>query len=264
MDILGLVLSWEVECRSRVFILHKSKSGEQTPGELKKYYFSYIYYIYICNRATPARIPSAKCRVNLPCHKGSLFLWPEGKGKRDEESWASPNTLHPARHCVKACNCTLISVLTHAGSKSTSSSVSEGTEQSLTKRGSCTGMREQWQPRQTFLGYVSSCNIIFFPAGQYSMQNFKQLTWSFFAICRIPVLLLLSKLMKAYFQAKVHYKRQFLCHEKDLGSNTMKQTGSSSTQRGLSSCSHCMTVLDLQLEAESPGYCWTLSIPLSH
>lgn len=43
---------------------------------------------------------------------------------------------------------------------------------------------------------------------QRSMQNFKQLTWKFFAVCRILVLLLLSKLMKADFQAKVHYKRQ--------------------------------------------------------
>lgn len=127
MDILRLVLSWKVECRSRVFILHKSKSGETNTREIiikKKNW-----------RAIPAIILSAQGRgtkENLPLSQRVPFsvVWRQGGNGQRVEFLQTLSAL--ARDGVKNCNSTLIFVLAPAETRACRT-VQEGIEQYLTK-----------------------------------------------------------------------------------------------------------------------------------
>lgn len=80
MDVLGFVLRWEVECRGRVFILHKSKSGETNTRK---------------NEAIPVGTPTAHGMAKgwdgefFPQHICTSFSWSKGKeakrGGRDPQ-----------------------------------------------------------------------------------------------------------------------------------------------------------------------------------
>lgn len=80
MDVLGFVLRWEVECRGRVFILHKSKSGETNTRK---------------NEAIPVGTPTTHGMAKgwdgefFPQHICTSFSWSKGKeakrGGRDPQ-----------------------------------------------------------------------------------------------------------------------------------------------------------------------------------
>lgn len=129
MDILRLVLSWKVECRSRVFILHKSKSGETNTREVIKKKPKKNW------RAIPAIILSAQGRgtkENLPLSQRVPFsvVWRQGGNGQRVEFLQTLSAL--ARDSVKNCNSTLTFVLAPAETRACRIA-QEGIEQYLTK-----------------------------------------------------------------------------------------------------------------------------------
>jgi len=79
MDILRLVLSRKVECRSRVFILHKSKSGETNTRELikKKKMTSHSRYNSVSPRQGHKAKPSTITKGSSCCGLKARWKWTE-------------------------------------------------------------------------------------------------------------------------------------------------------------------------------------------
>lgn len=137
------------------------------------------------------------------------MAWRQKEEGWRELSWPLQIFSAPARHSVKAWHPTLLRPGTpHCSLSRLELETRAAAPSSLWQNGAAAHQGEKSNSKTDIPWACLKLQHYYFHDVQRSMQNFKQLTWQFSDVCRILVGLLLSKLMKADFQAKVHYKRQ--------------------------------------------------------